>query len=146
MIRDWRVPAQLPHSRAEPRSLFQGPPSHQASSYRTFSGADRCPLFYRSATAMTPNDSSQEKQHGQSSSPKGSSWRAWPSRRRILRFVIAGIAGLSTSWYMRNVDIDSALDYFRPIGKDSYWNYAREEVKDAFIVSWDAYAEHAWGK
>lgn len=47
---------------------------------------------------------------------------------------------------LSSISLDSTLDYFRPIGKDSYWNDAREEVKRAFVVSWDAYAEHAWGK
>jgi mannosyl-oligosaccharide alpha-1,2-mannosidase len=26
------------------------------------------------------------------------------------------------------------------------WDHRREEVKNAFIGSWDAYARHAWGE
>ncbi|KAJ5115920.1 Glycoside hydrolase family 47 [Penicillium angulare] len=109
---------------------------------------------------MSSNESSQEERPQQGSSAKSFRWRGSLGRRWVLRSVIAGLAGLSTSLYMSNVTIasavdyfdlgsitlDSTLDHFRPIGKDFYWNDAREEVKDAFVVSWDAYAEHAWGQ
>ncbi|KAL4968491.1 glycoside hydrolase family 47 protein [Aspergillus stella-maris] len=35
---------------------------------------------------------------------------------------------------------------FESIESDSYWELHRQEVKDTFITSWDAYAKYAWGK
>jgi hypothetical protein len=43
-------------------------------------------------------------------------------------------------------NVETTLDYFRPVGSDSYWDTHREEVKDVFVTSWDAYAKYAWGK
>ncbi|KAE8151990.1 glycoside hydrolase [Aspergillus avenaceus] len=42
--------------------------------------------------------------------------------------------------------LDSTLDSFRPLHRDDYWATHREEVKDAFVISWDAYAKYAWGQ
>ncbi|OQE08147.1 hypothetical protein PENVUL_c011G05959 [Penicillium vulpinum] len=52
------------------------------------------------------------------------------------------------SWLGRkwSLNIEAILDNFRPIRQDSYWKNYREEVKDVFVTSWDAYSRHAWGK
>ena len=39
----------------------------------------------------------------------------------------------------------TVTDFFRTIDKDTYWESHREEVKDAFVTSWDAYFKYAWG-
>ncbi|KAJ5703815.1 Glycoside hydrolase family 47 [Penicillium malachiteum] len=99
---------------------------------------------------MSSEEPIQEKQIRQVSSTQSSC--KWLGRKWIIRSALSVLVALSTSLYLRpdiieiDVDIDTALDYFRPLDRDSYWEGAREEVKDAFVDSWDAYAEHAWGQ
>ncbi|KAI8266526.1 Mannosyl-oligosaccharide 1,2-alpha-mannosidase [Colletotrichum sp. SAR11_239] len=42
---------------------------------------------------------------------------------------------------------DHALGYsqFSPHSQFADWDARREEVKEAFVISWDAYKKHAWG-
>lgn len=68
--------------------------------------------------------------------------------RWSLRNVIGGLClSISFSWgYYQRLVADN------PIGFGHYgsglvdWNSRREQVKDAFVTSWDAYAKHAWGE
>ncbi|KAJ5956619.1 Glycoside hydrolase family 47 [Penicillium viridicatum] len=71
---------------------------------------------------------------------------SWLGRKWSLKSVFAGVLVLSTGLYMANPSIEAILDNFRPIGQDTYWKNHREEVKDVFVTSWDAYSRHAWGK
>lgn len=61
-----------------------------------------------------------------------------------------GLAALAVGWYLPmshfEGPLETSLDFFRSIDKDSYWKSHQEEVKEAFITSWDAYAKHAWGQ
>ncbi|KAL4780618.1 glycoside hydrolase [Aspergillus varians] len=54
--------------------------------------------------------------------------------------LIIGIGGLGIK-----TSLEKALDLFRGVEQESDWVGHREEVKDAFITSWDAYAKYAWG-
>ncbi|KAL4781237.1 glycoside hydrolase [Aspergillus varians] len=57
---------------------------------------------------------------------------------------------LVAAWWLQLLSFETtlgtALDFFRPTEEDSYWDGHREEVKDAFVTSWDAYAHYAWGQ
>lgn len=70
--------------------------------------------------------------------------------KTVLKSLVTGFLALATAWWLRflsfGTTLETALDFFRPIEKDSYWDGHREEVKDAFVTSWDAYAQYAWGK
>lgn len=80
--------------------------------------------------------------------PKGSKgrWYASLGKNWVLKSVLTGALALSAGLYLGNPSVETAFDYLRPVGQDSYWNSQREEVKDAFVTSWDAYAKYAWGK
>ncbi|KAJ5183016.1 hypothetical protein N7492_000632 [Penicillium capsulatum] len=60
--------------------------------------------------------------------------------------LLVGFVALPVGWYLQGPSLDSALDYFRPVHEDSYWDGHREEIKEAFLTSWDAYSRYAWGK
>lgn len=79
--------------------------------------------------------------------PKGARWRALLGRNRIVQALLTGgaLALLAGNFTCRS-NVETALDFFRSDDRDSYWNSHREEVKDAFATSWDAYAKYAWGK
>lgn len=77
---------------------------------------------------------------------KESKNESWLGRKRLVTSVLAGVLAASAGVYWANPRIDAALDYFRPIGQDSYWEPHQQEVKEAFVTSWDAYAKYAWGK
>lgn len=70
--------------------------------------------------------------------------------KTALKSLVTGFLALAATWWLRflsfETTLETALDFFRPIEKDSYWDAHREEVKDAFVTSWDAYAQYAWGK
>ncbi|KAF7169850.1 hypothetical protein CNMCM5623_002449 [Aspergillus felis] len=67
-----------------------------------------------------------------------------------LKFLVTGFLALVATWGLQflsfETTLETTLDLFRPIKEDSYWYGHREEVKDAFVASWDAYAKYAWGK
>lgn len=76
----------------------------------------------------------------------------WYTRlRQSWRFIslCASLAALAVGWYLPmtqfETPLETSLDFFRSIGKDSYWESHREEVKRAFVTSWDAYTKYAWG-
>lgn len=58
---------------------------------------------------------------------------------------MVGFVALPVGWYLQGSNLDSVLDHVRPINEDSFWAGHREEVKDAFVTSWDAYSKYAWG-
>lgn len=70
--------------------------------------------------------------------------------KTALKSLVTGFLALAAAWWLRSLSfettLETALDFFRPIDEDSYWYGHREEVKDAFVTSWDAYARYAWGK
>lgn len=70
----------------------------------------------------------------------------WLGQKWLLKSVLTGVLALSAGVYWNNPSLETALDYFRPIGQDSFWEPHQQEVKDAFVTSWDAYAKYAWGK
>lgn len=67
----------------------------------------------------------------------GGKW-AWKS-------LLVSLVAVPVGWYLQGSGLDPVLDHFRPVHQDSYWDRHREEVKDAFVVSWDAYSKYAWG-
>ncbi len=89
----------------------------------------------------------QSKRPPSPTSPKGAPWRALFSRNRIIQALLTGgTLALLAGNFTGRANVETALDFFRPVYRDSYWDSHREEVKDAFVTSWDAYAKYAWGK
>lgn len=82
-------------------------------------------------------------EHLVSKEPRGNSWLG---PKWLLKSILTGVLALAAGVYWGNPSVETALDYFRPIGQDSYWEPHRQEVKDAFVTSWDAYTKYAWGK
>lgn len=41
---------------------------------------------------------------------------------------------------------DDAIGFSHHFSPFVDWEHRREAVKDAFVTSWDAYSQHAWGK
>lgn len=78
--------------------------------------------------------------------PWNSKGQNWLGQKWLLKSALTGILALSAGVYWNNPSLETVLDYFRPIGKDSFWETHQQEVKDAFVTSWDAYAKYAWGK
>ncbi|PKY06608.1 mannosyl-oligosaccharide 1,2-alpha-mannosidase [Aspergillus campestris IBT 28561] len=79
--------------------------------------------------------------------------RSWYIRLRQSWSLIplcTSLAALAMGWYLpmsRFEDpLENSLDFFRSIDKDSAWVSHREEVKGAFVTSWDAYTKYAWGQ
>lgn len=64
----------------------------------------------------------------------------------LLKSLLTGVLALAAGVYWASPSVETTLGYFRPIGQDSYWGPHRQEVKDAFVTSWDAYTKYAWGK
>lgn len=59
------------------------------------------------------------------------------------RALIAGVVALAVGLILWSRGPQAGLGHYASRGVD--WDERREEVKGAFISSWDAYAEHAWG-
>ncbi len=71
-------------------------------------------------------------------------------RLRLIRRFLNGFGvTLALSW-VAMYSLETVND--NPIGLSHYtsglvdWDHRRGEVKQAFVTSWDAYAQHAWGK
>ncbi|KAJ5665981.1 Glycoside hydrolase family 47 [Penicillium maclennaniae] len=58
--------------------------------------------------------------------------------------VLIGVSALVAALFLDNPNIEAALGYFRLENRDSYWEKHREEVKDVFVTSWDAYSKYAF--
>jgi hypothetical protein len=79
--------------------------------------------------------------------------RPLPRLNWALKFLATGLLALVAAWWLQflsfETTLETTLDFFqgrRRIEEDNYWDGHREEVKDAFVTSWDAYAKYAWGK
>jgi mannosyl-oligosaccharide alpha-1,2-mannosidase len=79
-------------------------------------------------------------------SPKVSRWRILFGRNRIIQALLGGALAFLAGNFTGHLNVETALDFVSPVYKDSYWDSHREEVKDAFVTSWDAYVKYAWGK
>lgn len=89
----------------------------------------------------------QSKRSPSPASPKGARWRALFGRNRIIQILLTGgVLALLAGNLTGHANVETALDFFHPVYRDSYWDSHKEEVKDAFVTSWDAYAKYAWGK
>lgn len=64
-------------------------------------------------------------------------------RNVIIMLCFIGLASMFVASYFS----DHALGYsqFSPHSQSADWDGRREEVKEAFVVNWDAYKKHAWG-
>lgn len=72
--------------------------------------------------------------------------KTWLGSKWVLMSALIGVLAFSAGLFMGDPSIEFALDYFRPMNRDSYWEEHREEVKEVFVKSWDAYSKYAWGK
>lgn len=79
-------------------------------------------------------------------SSMGSKAPGAPSTRKTLSFVGAILFGASlVFWLVGNIKL-SEVKWSSPSIPDEEWQDRREQVKDAFISSWDAYTKYAWGE
>ncbi|KAJ5324528.1 Glycoside hydrolase family 47 [Penicillium atrosanguineum] len=76
----------------------------------------------------------------------GKSRQIWLGLKGIFLPVLIGVLALVAGLFLDSPNIEAALGYFRAENQDSYWKKHREEVKDVFVTSWDAYSKYAWGK
>jgi hypothetical protein len=66
--------------------------------------------------------------------------------RKTLSFVGAILFGASlVFWLVDNVKLPEVM-WRSPSTTDEEWQDRREQVKDAFTSSWDAYTKYAWGE
>lgn len=72
--------------------------------------------------------------------------QTWRGPKWVLMSALIGVLTLSAGLFVGDPSVEFALDYFQPMNRDSYWEGHREEVKDVFVKSWDAYSKYAWGK
>lgn len=69
--------------------------------------------------------------------------------RAIRRFLNGFGITLALSWvamYCLEALNDNPIGWSHCRSGFADWNHRREEVKQAFVTSWDAYAQNAWGK
>lgn len=99
---------------------------------------------------MSSRAASEAQKRPREEGAKDSRSRLSLGLKTALKSLVTGFLALAAAWWLRfltfETTLETALDLFRPIEKDSYWDGHREEVKDAFVTSWDAYAQYAWGK
>lgn len=88
----------------------------------------------------------QSKRPPSPTSPKVTRWRTLFSRNRIIQALCGGALAFLAGNLTGHSNVETALDFLSPVYKDSHWDSHREEVKDAFVASWDSYAKYAWGK
>jgi len=65
-------------------------------------------------------------------------------RISALNTSIAGLFLLAVNLLFWRNSLQNGLD-FNPVPKDLDWDTRREEVKEAFVTSWDAYSKNVWG-
>ncbi|KAL4967297.1 glycoside hydrolase family 47 protein [Aspergillus stella-maris] len=86
----------------------------------------------------------------QGNGAKGSRWHHSLGRGWAVKSVFTGLLAMMLGWLFGLLNIklplETPLNVFQPFDKDSYWDGHREEVKDAFVTSWDAYTKYAWGQ
>lgn len=73
-------------------------------------------------------------------------WIAWLGNKRVLQGLLTGAAAIFAGSCADFTSFDAAFDYFRPVQDDSYWHDHKQEVREVFVTSWDAYSKYAWGK
>lgn len=73
-------------------------------------------------------------------------WKAWLGKKGVIQALFTGAVAILVGSYTDYSTLDTAIDFFRPVREDSYWEGHRNEVKEAFVSSWDAYSKYAWGK
>lgn len=89
--------------------------------------------------------------------PYASSRRLQPLWKRKRAWGTAGIFGVLMLWFLgffgagaEDIESEKAkwgwLSRSEKVGSKVNWNERREHVKDAFVLSWDAYERYAWGK
>ena len=76
--------------------------------------------------------------------PRGTNWRALVSGRRASRILLLVLLGLVAKFFFFT-DSEFGLGSSR-LDRDDDWDQQREEVRETFITSWDAYSKYAWGK
>ena len=76
--------------------------------------------------------------------PRGTNWRALVSGRRVSRILLLVLLGLVAKYFFFT-DSEYGLS-FSSLDRDDDWDQQREEVRETFITSWDAYSKYAWGK
>jgi mannosyl-oligosaccharide alpha-1,2-mannosidase len=57
---------------------------------------------------------------------------------------VAGLVFLAVSLLLWRNGSQNGLDIY-PLSRAVDWDARREEVKEAFVTSWDAYSKYAWG-
>ncbi|KAK1991905.1 family 47 glycosyl hydrolase [Colletotrichum falcatum] len=64
-------------------------------------------------------------------------------RNLFIMLCVTGLAGMFLAGYFA----DNALGHthYTPKSQFADWDERRDEVKDAFVTSWDAYKKYAWG-
>lgn len=99
---------------------------------------------------MSSKAASRSQKRPQRKDTKNSGSRPFPRLNWTLVSLTTGFLALVAAWWFQLLSSETALEtplnFFRSIEEDGYWEGCREEVKDAFVTSWDAYARYAWGK
>ncbi|OJJ72310.1 hypothetical protein ASPBRDRAFT_41990 [Aspergillus brasiliensis CBS 101740] len=78
--------------------------------------------------------------------PKAGTWRQLFSSYPRISATFLGVLSIIVGWYFHFLRLDYLLGPSPSIHNDTYWESHREEVRTAFISSWDAYAKYAWGR
>lgn len=68
----------------------------------------------------------------------------WPSPSLTRKALVTRVVALAVGLILWFKGSQTGLGHYTSIAVD--WNERKEEVKEAFVSSWDAYSEHAWGK
>jgi hypothetical protein len=95
---------------------------------------------------LSAQQSKQSKRPPNSMSSNVARWRTLFSRNRIIQALFSGALAFLERNFEGHSNVETVLNFLSPVYKDSYWDSHREEVKDAFVTSWDAYAKYTWGK
>lgn len=61
--------------------------------------------------------------------------------RTILFLIFSSVLALPIFRWVK----DNPIGLYHHVGRYVNWDVRREEVKSAFITSWDAYLDNAWG-
>lgn len=72
---------------------------------------------------------------------------ATPQTRWQLRRVLGTLSlVLALTWGLVQWSRDNPIGYGHYLAKFADWDLRRDQVREAFVTSWDAYSQHAWGK
>jgi hypothetical protein len=62
-------------------------------------------------------------------------------------YTLASLAAAATlGWSLGQWYADTPIGFSHYGASYVDWDARREEVKDAFVTSWEAYSQYAWGK